>query len=115
MSRAVLRWEPESVVSLPKGISVLPFLVPGSQAMGDANVEGLRESEIVLWSKHGTMSRSDVSVFRALDHVEYAETGARYEYMNLVAGSRAEGLTTQEISDVAATFGSKPQWLEVGT
>ncbi|MBB2921796.1 class II aldolase/adducin family protein [Cellulomonas cellasea] len=101
----VLRWEPESIVALPEGIGVLPFLVPGSEGMMKANVEGLREHQIVLWSKHGLMARSDVSVTRAVDRIEYAETGARYEYMNIVAGGAAEGLTDAEIAEVAAEFG----------
>ncbi|WP_062385581.1 class II aldolase/adducin family protein [Demequina iriomotensis] len=111
MNGAILRWEPESIVSLSQGIAVLPFFIPGSEEMGRANVEGLRDFEITLWSKHGTMSRSDISVYRAVDRVEYAETGAKYEYMDIVAGGRAEGLTKQEISDVATTFAIDSPWL----
>ncbi|MFN7244636.1 MAG: class II aldolase/adducin family protein [Dietzia cercidiphylli] len=111
MNRAILRWEPETIVSLSQGIGVLPFFVPGSEEMGAANVAGLREHEIVLWSKHGTMSRSDVSVYRAVDRVEYAETAAHYEYMDLLAGGRAEGLTREEISTVATTFSIESRWL----
>ncbi|GEA88868.1 class II aldolase/adducin family protein [Cellulomonas cellasea] len=107
----VLRWEPESIVALSEGIGVLPFLVPGSEGMMKANVEGLREHQIVLWSKHGIMARSDVSVTRAVDRIEYAETGARYEYMNIVAGGAAEGLTDAEISEVAAQFGIVSPWV----
>ncbi|WP_297082134.1 class II aldolase/adducin family protein [uncultured Demequina sp.] len=111
MNRAILRWEPETIVSLSDGIGVLEFMIPGSQEMGDANVAGLREHEITLWSKHGTMSRSDISVYRAVDRVEYAETGAKYEYMDLVAGSRAEGLSREDIATVANTFGITSRWL----
>ena len=111
MNRAILRWEPETIVSLSQGIGVLEFMIPGSQEMGDANVAGLREFEITLWSKHGTMSRSDISVYRAVDRVEYAETGAKYEYMDLVAGGRAEGLSREDISTVATTFGIQSRWL----
>lgn len=104
MNAAILRWEPETIVSLSQGIGVLEFMVPGSEEMGAANVEGLREHDIVLWSKHGTMSRSDISVYRAVDRVEYAETAAHYEYMDIVAGGRAEGLTKAQIRSVADTF-----------
>lgn len=107
----VLRWEPESIVALSEGIGVLPFLVPGSEGMMRANVEGLQEHQIVLWSKHGIMARSDVSVTRAVDRIEYAETGARYEYMNIVAGGAAEGLTDAEIAEVAAEFGIVSPWV----
>ncbi len=56
-------------------------------------MESLRRHRIVLWSKHGVMARSDISVTRAVDRIEYAETAARFEYMDLVGGGRAEGLT----------------------
>jgi len=111
MNRRILRWEPESVVSLPRGIRVLPFLVPGSAEMMAANVAGLRDAEITLWSKHGVMARSDRSVTGAVDRIEYAETGARYEYLDLAAGGRAEGLTREEISAVATTFGIDSPWV----
>lgn len=107
----VLRWEPESIVALSEGIGVLPFLVPGSEGMMKANVEGLREFQIVVWSKHGVMARSDLSVTRATDRIEYAETGAKYEYMNLVAGGVAEGLTQAEIGQVASEFNIVSPWV----
>ena len=40
------------------------------------NVECLRTHRIVIWAKHGVMARSDISVKRAADLVEYAETAA---------------------------------------
>ncbi|GIG26615.1 class II aldolase/adducin family protein [Cellulomonas denverensis] len=111
MNAAILRWEPESIVAVSQGIEVLDFMIPGSDGMQAANVAGLREAEIVLWSKHGTMSRSDVSVLRAVDRMEYAETGAKYEYMDLVAGRAAEGLTRAEISGVAHAFDIDSPWV----
>ncbi len=111
MNRAILRWEPETIVSLSQGIGVLEFMIPGSAELQAANVAGLRQHEIVLWSKHGTMSRSDLSATRAVDRVEYAETAAHYEYMDLVAGGRAEGLSREEITSVATTFSINSPWL----
>ncbi|MDL5353170.1 class II aldolase/adducin family protein [Microbacterium sp. zg-YB36] len=111
MNRRILRWEPESIVALPDGIGVLEFMVPGSAELMDANVRGLRHFEIVLWSKHGVMARSDLSVTRAVDRVEYAETGAKYEYMNLTGGGQAEGLSTAEIRAVADAFGVTSRWI----
>ena len=111
MNRAILRWEPETIVSLGQGIGVLEFMIPGSAELQAANVAGLRRHEIVLWSKHGTMSRSDISATRAVDRVEYAETAAHYEYMDLVAGGRAEGLTREQITAVATEFSIDSPWL----
>lgn len=104
-NRRLLRWEPETILNLPGGIGVLPFQVPGSAALMEATVASMRDHRVVLWSKHGVMARSDRSVTRAADRIEYAETAAAYEYMDLVAGGRAEGLTEAEMQAVIRAFG----------
>jgi ribulose-5-phosphate 4-epimerase/fuculose-1-phosphate aldolase len=104
INQRLLRWEPETIVNLPEGIGVLPYRLPGSPAMMEANLQGLRAYRIVLWSKHGVMARSDQSVTKAADRIEYAETAALYEYMDLVNGSQAEGLTVDELREVVRAF-----------
>lgn len=103
-SQRLLRWQPETVVHLPKGIGILPFMLPSSLELMEASVESLRRHRIVVWSKHGVMARSDRSVTRAVDRVEYAEAAARYEYMDLVAGGRGEGLTGEESATLVRAF-----------
>ena len=51
------------------------------------------------------IARSEISVDHATDIIEYSEAAARYEYMDRAAGSRADGLTTEELTAVAAAFG----------
>jgi rhamnulose-1-phosphate aldolase len=103
-NRRLLRWEPETIINLPEGVGVLPYCLPGSAALMEANLIGLRTHNVVLWSKHGVMARSDLSVTRAADRIEYAETAALYEYMDLVNGGRAEGLSDDELREIVATF-----------
>lgn len=100
----LLRWQPETIINLPEGIGFLPFEVPGSQALMARNVAALRRHRVALWAKHGVMARSDVSVKRAADRVEYAETAARYECLNLSLGEPAEGLSVAEIRTICAAF-----------
>jgi rhamnulose-1-phosphate aldolase len=104
MNRQLLRWEPETLVNLPEGIGVLPYRLPGSPALMELNIAGLRAHRIVLWSKHGVMARSDQSVTKAADRIEYAETAARFEYMDLINGYKAEGLTRGELQEVVRAF-----------
>lgn len=104
LNARLLRWEPETIVQLPEGVGALRFILPGSPAMMAANVACLRDHRVALWGKHGVMARSDHSATRAADLIEYAETGAHYEYMDLVAGGRGTGLTRAELREVAAAF-----------
>ena len=100
----LLRWQPETILNLPEGIGFIPFRIPGSPGLMSGNVESLRKHRIVIWAKHGVMARSDVSVKRAADRVEYAETAAKYEYLNLSAGELGEGLSVEEIRAICKTF-----------
>jgi rhamnulose-1-phosphate aldolase len=106
----LLRWQPEAIINFPEGIGVVPFSVPGSQALMDATLVGLRTHRVVLWAKHGAMARSDASVKRASDRIEYAETAARYECLNLANGELAEGLSAEQIRDICRTFGVEQKW-----
>jgi rhamnulose-1-phosphate aldolase len=101
----LLRWQPETIINLPEGIGFIPFRIPGSPELMAANVESLRKHRIVIWAKHGAMARSDVSVKRAADRVEYAETAAKYEYHNLTVGEIGQGLSPDEIREICQTFG----------
>jgi rhamnulose-1-phosphate aldolase len=100
----LLRWQPETIINLPEGIGFIPFCVPSSAELMAGNIESLRKHRIVLWSKHGVMARSDISVKRAADRVEYAETAAKYEYLNLSVGEPSEGLSSDEIRAICKTF-----------
>jgi rhamnulose-1-phosphate aldolase len=104
LNQHILRWEPELIVNLPEGVGVLPFIMPGSDELMAASVEALRTHKVILWGKHGVMARSDVSVKRACDLIEYVETGARYECLNLSMGEIGEGLTADQIRAIAANF-----------
>ena len=100
----LLRWQPETIINLPEGIGFVPFRIPSSPELMDATLDALRHHRIVIWAKHGVMARSDVSVKRAADRVEYAETAAKYEYLNLGAGEIGEGLSPDEIHAICRTF-----------
>ncbi len=100
----LLRWQPETIINLPEGIGFIPFCPPGSAELMSGNVESLRKHRIVIWAKHGVMARSDVSVKRAADRVEYAETAARYEYLNLGVHEIGEGLSVDEIRLICKMF-----------
>ncbi len=98
----LLRWQPETIISIPEGIGFMPFQVPGSAELMSASAIWARNHRVVLWAKHGVMARSAQSLMHAVDLVEYTETAARYEYLNLAAGEPASGLSPEEIRAICA-------------
>lgn len=104
LNRHLLRWQPEAIINLPEGIGMVPFHVPGSAELMSASVASLHEHRIAIWTKHGVMVRSDDSLDHAVDLLEYAETAAKYEYLDLTAHEIGEGLTAEEIRAICREF-----------
>lgn len=105
LNRQLLRWQPEAIINFPKGIGVLPFQVPGSNDLMLASVSALLDHELIIWCKHGIMVRSASGFDHGMDLIEYAETAARYEVINLALDDRANGLTPSELERIARAFG----------
>lgn len=100
----LLRWQPETILNLPEGIAFIPFHVPSSTELMNDTVKSLRNHRLVVWAKHGVMVHSDVSIKHALDRVEYAESAARYEYLNLAVGELGTGLSAEELRSIRRVF-----------
>lgn len=103
----LMRWQPETILNFPEGIGVLPFLLPGSVHLMLETMLCLREHQLVIWSQHGVMTRADESIVHALDLVEYAETAAHYEVLNLSTGEASGGISPENIRAVAESWNVK--------
>ena len=103
-NRHLLRWQPETILNFPEGIGVLPFILPGSAELTIETMLALREHRIVVWSQHGVIAKCDDSIFHALDMIEYAETAAHYEYLNLIGGDLSEGLSPEHLRAITNSW-----------
>jgi len=101
LNHHLLRWQPETILTFPQGISVLPFMLLASTQLMIETMLALREHQLVVWSQHGVMTRSDDSISHALDLIEYAETAAHYECLNLLGGDLSAGLSPEAIRAIA--------------
>lgn len=105
LNQKILRWQPESIVQIPEGVGVVPYIMPGSTELMEATVELSLRHRLILWSRHGVVARAVGSVKKASDLIEYAETGARYEMLNLQTGERASGIPVPDLLALCETFG----------
>lgn len=112
LNQRLFRWEPETIIVLPEGVGILPYRTPGSLDQVDVTVSGLRSHRLVIWGQHGVLARAPGSLQAAVDLIEYAEAAARFEYMDLLAGERAVGLSEAELRAVARAYGVTTTWLD---
>ena len=104
LNQHLLRWQPEMIFNFPEGLGILPFMLPGSAQLTVETMIALREHQMVIWSQHGLMARSDDSISHALDLIEYAETAAHYECLNLIGGDLSPGLRPEQIRSLAESL-----------
>ena len=97
----LLRWQPETILNMPEGIGVLPFMLPGSQHLMNETTLSMQDHRVVVWSQHGVIARADDSLSHALDLVEYLETAAQYEALNLYTGEPGCGIPPEQLRAIA--------------
>ncbi|MFV9503437.1 MAG: class II aldolase/adducin family protein [Oscillochloridaceae bacterium umkhey_bin13] len=112
LNQRLFRWEPETIIVLPEGLGALPYRTPGSLAQVEVTVPGLRAHRLVIWGQHGVLARAPGSLQGAVDLIEYAEAAAHFEYLDLLAGGQAVGLSADELRIVAQAYGVTPTWLD---
>jgi rhamnulose-1-phosphate aldolase len=110
LNRRLMRWEPETILLLPEGVGVIPFRLLGTMEQAQSTLEAMRTYRLVVWQRHGTVSRSDQSLIKAADLVEYAETAAHFEYLNLALGHTEGGMSDEEIKSICALYGIKQNY-----
>ncbi len=104
-NRQLYRWQPETLVMLPEGIGVVPFITPGTPAQGDATTKLAARHRLVVWAKHGVVAHVAGGPLGAADLIEYAEAAAHYEVLDIQSGRQADGLSIEELRSIAERFG----------
>lgn len=103
----------ECLVVFPDGVGIIPWLVPGTNEIGVATAEKMKESRLVLWPQHGIYGTG-----RDMDEVfgliETAEKAAEvYTYVCAQGGVR-QTISDADLWRLAEAFGvtSKVGYLE---
>ena len=104
-NRRLLRWQPETIMQFSAGIGLLPFEIPGTLAQATSTAVALQAYRAVVWQRHGMIARADTGVRAAGDLIDYAETAAHYEYLNLGMGPAGSGLSDAELRQMCERLG----------
>ena len=64
ITRALWEMSTECLVVFPDGIALLPWLVPGTDTIGDATATAMREHSLVLWPYHGVFGTGPNAGYR---------------------------------------------------
>ncbi|MGC9341890.1 MAG: rhamnulose-1-phosphate aldolase [Bacteroidales bacterium] len=94
---------PESVVFVPRGLALVPYILPGTKTIADATLQRIKDHDVVMWEKHGTFAVGP-DVFDAFDMIDILSKSARIYFMVKSAGFEPEGLSEDQLKELLQAF-----------
>lgn len=103
LSRLLWSMIPETKAFCPLGLGIVPYTLPGSNAMAQATLEQLEEYDVVMWEKHGAFAKG-LDVMDAFDQIDVLSKSAKI-YVNAKAmGFEPEGMSDEQMSELTREF-----------
>jgi rhamnulose-1-phosphate aldolase len=103
INRLLWGMHPEAVVFVPQGLALVPYILPGTESIAQATLSGLKDSDVIMWEKHGTFAIGE-DVLDAFDKIDILSKSAQIYFMVKQAGFEPEGLTIDQINDLKNKF-----------
>jgi rhamnulose-1-phosphate aldolase len=103
-------WEmcTECLVVFPEGVGIIPWIVPGTNAIGEATAEKMEEVRLVLWPHHGIFG-AGTSLDETFGLIETAEKAAEVYTIVCSQGGKKQTITDAQLKELADAFGVNPR------
>lgn len=101
----------ECIVVFPDGIGIVPWMVAGTNDIGMATAEKIRNCRLVIWSQHGIFGTGQ-NLDEAFGLIETVEKAAEI-YMKIAHLEIKNRISEEQLKDLAKAFHITPRdgWL----
>jgi rhamnulose-1-phosphate aldolase len=99
LNRILWSMHPEMKVFIPDGVAVVPYRLPGSEAIARATVDYLKHHRVVLWEKHGILATGD-DILDTFDVIDMAKKAAEIYLTCKNAGFEPAGLSAHQLDEL---------------
>ena len=105
LTRLLWSMIPETRAFCPKGLGIVPYLLPSSVALAQATLDRLNEGyDVVMWEKHGVFA-VDTDIMAAFDQVDVLNKAAQIYMSARSMGFAPEGMSDAQMQELAEVFG----------
>jgi rhamnulose-1-phosphate aldolase len=95
---------PEVKVYLPRGVGLVPYRVPGSEALAAATLRVVQSGhKVAVWQFHGCLALG-TTASEAFDRIDTANKAARVALQCRAAGHRVGGLGPAQLAELEREF-----------
>ena len=95
---------PEARIFCPRGLGIVPYLMPSSVGLAEATLRTLDEDyDVVMWEKHGVFA-VETDILQAFDQVDVLNKAARIYIAARNMGFEPEGMRDAQMEELKAAF-----------
>ena len=98
----------ECLVVFPEGVSILPWIVPGTTEIGEATAAKMTETRLVLWPQHGIYGAGK-DMDEVFGLIETAEKAAEVYTYVCAQGGIKQTISDENLRLLADSFGVTPR------
>lgn len=99
LNRVLWGMQPEIRVFVPAGVGFVPYILPGTDAIGARTVKALENHDVALWEKHGIFAIGNTPE-ETFDLIDILAKSASVYLLCRSAGIEPEGLTESQIAEL---------------
>ena len=95
---------PETKAFCPRGLGIVPYMLPGSVALAEATIHTLDDNyDVVMWEKHGVFA-VDTDIMSAFDQVDVLNKAAQIYMSARSIGFEPEGMSKAQMKELSEAF-----------
>jgi rhamnulose-1-phosphate aldolase len=94
---------PETKAFCPLGLGIVPYTLPGSNALADATLKELEDYDVVMWEKHGVFAKG-TDVMDAFDQIDVLSKSAKIYINSKCMGFEPEGMSDEQMKEMTKAF-----------
>lgn len=95
---------PETKAFCPRGLGIVPYLLPGGVELADATIKAIDEDyDVVMWEKHGVFA-VETDIMSAFDQVDVLNKASQIYIASRNMGFEPEGMSDEQMSEMSRAF-----------
>ena len=96
---------PETKAFCPRGLGMVPYMLPSSVELADATIRAIdQDYDVVMWEKHGVFA-VDTDIMSAFDQVDVLNKAAQIYISARNMGFEPDGMTDAQMQELSQAFG----------
>ena len=103
LTRLLWSMIPETKAFCPLGLGVVPYELPGSEALANATMKELEDYDVVLWEKHGVFAKG-LDVMDAFDQIDVLVKSADIYVKSKCMGFEPDGMSDEQMKEMTVAF-----------